>query len=65
MGKNILVHTVIKSWKGDVLTVGMNLYKKEDEKGIVGSSEQEQWENSNQDERLPEFDVIGTALNDI
>jgi hypothetical protein len=65
MGKNILVHTVIKSWKGDVLTVGINQYKKEDEKGIVGSSEQEQWENSNQDERLPEFDVIGTALNDI
>ncbi|MDQ0197876.1 hypothetical protein [Neobacillus ginsengisoli] len=45
--------------------MGMKPYKKEDEKAVVGSSEQEQWENSNQDERLPEFDVIGTALNDI
>jgi hypothetical protein len=37
--------------------------KKEETNGMV--NEQDRLDNSNQDERLPEFDEYGTALNDI
>ncbi|MCM2532117.1 hypothetical protein NDK43_06560 [Neobacillus pocheonensis] len=45
--------------------VRMNQFKNEDDKEIVSFGDQDQWENVNQVERLPEFDVIGTPLNDI
>ncbi|SMQ81857.1 hypothetical protein SAMN05444673_4553 [Bacillus sp. OV166] len=38
--------------------------KKDDESGLVTPVEQEQ-NQSALDEKLPEFDVIGTALNDV
>ncbi|WML60281.1 hypothetical protein [Neobacillus sp. PS2-9] len=40
-------------------------HKKEEESGFTNSSDQGSLENSTQSEKLPEFDVIGTALNDI
>jgi hypothetical protein len=40
--------------------VNMDIQKKEDENGLVSPVEQEQM-----DDKLPEFDVIGTALNDV
>lgn len=45
----------------------MNLYpqKKEEEQGIELIDEQNRIESSNQEEKLPEFDEFGTALNDI
>lgn len=45
----------------------MSLYsqKKEDDQGFVTQIEQEQLENSSKNEKLPEFDEYGTALNDI
>ncbi|MDN3018658.1 hypothetical protein PH210_20950 [Paenibacillus sp. BSR1-1] len=42
-----------------------HLQKKEEDQGSVTSMEQEQIENSGQNERSPEFDEIGTALNEI
>lgn len=42
----------------------MNI-QNENEKGMFGSTEKEQRENPNLDEKLPEFDLNGTALNDI
>jgi hypothetical protein len=38
----------------------MDIQKKEDENSLVSPIEQEQL-----DDKLPEFDVIGTALNDV
>ncbi|MFK9092802.1 hypothetical protein [Bacillus salipaludis] len=45
----------------------MSLYsqKKENDQGFVHQIDQEQLENSNKNEKLPEFDEYGTALNDI
>ncbi|WP_310368138.1 hypothetical protein [Neobacillus drentensis] len=45
----------------------MNMYfqKKEDESSLVTPVEQEQLNPSVFEERSPEFDVIGTALNDV
>jgi hypothetical protein len=43
----------------------MHIQKKEDERGLVTPVEQEQMNPSVLDEKLPEFDVIGTALNDV
>jgi hypothetical protein len=40
-------------------------HKKEEESGLTNSLDQGSLENSTQGEKLPEFDVIGTALNDI
>ncbi|WHY75535.1 hypothetical protein QNH20_15500 [Neobacillus sp. WH10] len=39
--------------------------KKEENNRFVTSVDQELLEDSNQNEKLPEFDEIGTALNDI
>ncbi|MDQ1145604.1 hypothetical protein QE429_002431 [Bacillus sp. SORGH_AS 510] len=41
------------------------LYKKDEESGITIPINQESLDSSSQGEKLPEFDVIGTALNDI
>ncbi|CAH2714189.1 hypothetical protein BACCIP111895_01350 [Neobacillus rhizosphaerae] len=45
----------------------MNFYqpKKEDDQGFVYPIEHDPLENSGQNEKIPEFDEIGTALNDI
>ncbi|WP_157406090.1 hypothetical protein [Neobacillus drentensis] len=45
----------------------MNMYfqKKEDESSLDTTVEQEQYNPSVFEERSPEFDVIGTALNDV
>jgi len=51
--------------KGDDIKVSMDFLKKEDVNGFVAPSEQEQLNQSVLDERIPEFDVIGTALNDV
>lgn len=51
--------------KGDDIKVSMDFMKKEDENGFVAPSEQEQLNQSVLDEKMPEFDVIGTALNDV
>ncbi|WP_157081363.1 hypothetical protein [Neobacillus soli] len=39
--------------------------KKEEDKGLVNPVDQDQLENSNQNEKSPEFDEMGTALNGI
>ncbi|MFJ5715354.1 hypothetical protein [Neobacillus sp. NPDC093127] len=39
--------------------------RNEDDTGSVNSAGQDELENSGQKEKTPEFDVIGTALNDI
>jgi len=39
--------------------------KKEDVNGQGQQVEQDQFENLISDERLPEFDITGTALNDL
>ncbi|MEO2075575.1 MAG: hypothetical protein ABGX20_09235 [Bacillus sp. (in: firmicutes)] len=41
------------------------LYKKDEESGVTSPLNQESLDSSSQGEKLPEFDVIGTALNDI
>jgi len=51
--------------KGDDMKVSMDFMKKEDENGFVAPSEQEQLNQSVLEEKMPEFDVIGTALNDV
>lgn len=51
--------------KGDDIKMSMEFLKKEDENGFVAPSEQEQLNQSVLNEKLPEFDVIGTALNDV
>ena len=43
----------------------MDFQRKEDESGLITPVEQEQMNQSVLDEKLPEFDVIGTALNDV
>jgi hypothetical protein len=43
----------------------MNLQKVEDEISLINLVYQEQLDHSSQDERIPEFDLIGTALNDV
>lgn len=43
--------------------VSVTQAKKEDEKGQGRQEEQDQFESSISDERLPEFDVTGTPLN--
>jgi hypothetical protein len=43
----------------------MSLQKKEDENSLVNPVEQEQIDHLSSDEKSPEFDVIGTALNDV
>ncbi|WP_186328548.1 hypothetical protein [Bacillus sp. X1(2014)] len=45
--------------------MSMDFLKKEDEIGFIAPSEQEQLHQSVLEEKLPEFDVIGTALNDV
>ncbi|MFP5116360.1 hypothetical protein ACSU64_29050 [Bacillaceae bacterium C204] len=45
--------------------MSMDFQKKEDERGLVTPVEQEQLNQTVLDEKLPEFDVIGTALNDV
>ncbi|MGG1679185.1 hypothetical protein ACIFOT_26180 [Neobacillus sp. NRS-1170] len=42
-----------------------HLQKKEEDQGLVTPIEQEQIERSGQNEKSPEFDEIGTALNEI
>ncbi|MGG3470967.1 hypothetical protein ABES02_26240 [Neobacillus pocheonensis] len=42
-----------------------NLQKKDEDHGLVNPIEQDQLENSSQNEKSPEFDEIGTALNEI
>jgi hypothetical protein len=42
----------------------MDFQKKEEHSGLVTPEEQDQINQTVIDERLPEFDVIGTALND-
>jgi len=39
--------------------------KKEENNRLITPVDQELLENANQNEKLPEFDEIGTALNDI
>ncbi|WP_423334595.1 hypothetical protein [Neobacillus sp. 19] len=41
------------------------MYSQKKEDDLVPPVDQEQIENSNQQEKLPEFDEYGTALNDI
>ncbi|MFL6558022.1 MAG: hypothetical protein ACJ8MO_18140 [Bacillus sp. (in: firmicutes)] len=43
----------------------MSLQKKEGENGLINPLEQDHMDQSSLDENSPEFDVIGTALNDI
>ncbi|NRD80237.1 hypothetical protein HPT25_23225 [Bacillus sp. BRMEA1] len=43
--------------------MSINHQKKETEKGFVNSEEQEQLEHSTENDKAPEFDVLGTALN--
>jgi hypothetical protein len=43
----------------------MYFQKKEDESSLVTPVEQEQLNPSVFEEKSPEFDVIGTALNDV
>ena len=45
--------------------MSMDFPKKENESGLVTPVDQEQLNQTVLDERLPEFDVIGTALNDV
>lgn len=45
--------------------MSMDFQRKEDESGLVTPVEQEQLNQSALAEKLPEFDVIGTALNDV
>jgi uncharacterized membrane-anchored protein len=48
--------------KGDVATLSYNPKKDTDQ---ILTNQQEQDENSNSGEKSPEFDVLGTALNDL
>ena len=43
--------------------MSMDFPKKEDENGLETPVEKEQLTHTVLDEKLPEFDVIGTALN--
>jgi hypothetical protein len=43
----------------------MDLQKVEDEISLINLVYQEQLDHSTREERLPEFAVIGTALNDV
>ena len=45
--------------------MSMYFQKKEDESSLVTPVEQEQLNQSVFEEKSPEFDVIGTALNDV
>ena len=49
--------------EGDAATVRRDSQKKEDD--FVTPMDQEQVDNSSQNEKSPEFDEYGTALNDI
>ncbi|WP_256358304.1 hypothetical protein [Bacillus sp. sid0103] len=40
-------------------------YKKREDENIITPVDHEQLNQSVLDEKLPEFDVIGTALNDV
>lgn len=51
--------------KGDDTKMSMDFHKKKNEQGLVTPVEQEQLNQTVLDEKLPEFDVIGTALNDV
>ncbi|WHY84158.1 hypothetical protein QNH39_15935 [Neobacillus novalis] len=51
--------------KGDAATVTLIQPGNEDDIWSVNSAGQDEVENSGQKEKSPEFDVIGTALNDI
>ncbi|GHI01537.1 hypothetical protein [Neobacillus kokaensis] len=43
----------------------MNQLKKGEEKGFVNQLDQKQEDFTTESERMPEFDEIGTALNEI
>lgn len=43
----------------------MDQLKRDDNEGLLRSNEQKLHENSNIEDRLPEFDVNGTPLNAI
>ncbi|WP_161487105.1 hypothetical protein [Neobacillus mesonae] len=45
--------------------MNMNEFKKGEDKGFVNPADQEREEFSSESERMPEFDEIGTALNEI
>jgi hypothetical protein len=45
--------------------VSLNKKNKDTDKGFINPEEQEQLERSTENEKSPEFDVIGTALNDL
>jgi hypothetical protein len=59
MGKNT-INLIPK--KGDAFTLSYN-QKKDAEKTIMNIEDQDQ--NVNNNEKSPEFDVFGTALNDL
>jgi hypothetical protein len=48
--------------KGDVVTLSYNQKKDTDQ---ILTNQQNQEENSSEREKSPEFDVLGTALNDL
>lgn len=62
IGKNTLVNSFSKR---RCAKVSWNLQKKDEDHGLVNPIEQDQLENSSQNEKSPEFDEIGTALNEI
>lgn len=49
--------------KGELTKVRFNQQKKETDKGFMHSNEKDSLERSAENEKTPEFDVIGTALN--
>lgn len=59
------IHLYLCKQKGADAKMNMDFQKKEDERGLVTPVEQEQLNQTVLDEKLPEFDVIGTALNDV
>ena len=45
--------------------MGFKPFKKGEEKGLVNQAEQEQEDFSTETDKTPEFDELGTALNEI